>query len=74
MGISDEASRGPGGAQFVVVANRLPVRRVEHDGEMRWDSSPGGLVSALTPALASRAGMWIGWPGDGVELAVPAYH
>ena len=59
---------------MVVVANRLPVRRVEHDGEMHWDLSPGGLVSALTPVLAGGAGMWIGWPGGGVEMAVPAEH
>ena len=52
---------------MVVVANRLPVRRVERDGEMHWDLSPGGLVSALTPVLAGGAGMWIGWPGGGVE-------
>ena len=70
----DETSTGPGGAQLVVVANRLPVRRVERDGEMHWDLSPGGLVSALTPVLAGGAGMWIGWPGGGVEMAVPAEH
>jgi trehalose 6-phosphate synthase len=74
VGRSYEASTGLGGAQLVVVANRLPVRRVEHDGKMHWDLSPGGLVSALTPALAGGAGMWIGWPGDGVDLAVPAHH
>ncbi|MHB1783358.1 MAG: alpha,alpha-trehalose-phosphate synthase (UDP-forming) [Acidimicrobiales bacterium] len=74
MDSSDAASGGPAGAPLVVVANRLPVRCVEHDGEMRWDLSPGGLVSALTPALAGGAGMWIGWPGDGVDLAVPAQH
>ena len=74
VGSRDEAGSGPGGAQLVVVANRLPVRRVERDGEMHWDLSPGGLVSALTPALAGRAGMWIGWPGRGVEMAVPADH
>ena len=71
---SDETSSGAGGAQLVVVANRLPVRRAERDGEMHWELSPGGLVSALTPALAGRPGMWIGWPGGGVEMAVPARH
>ena len=70
----DETSTGPEGAQLVVVANRLPVRRVEHNGEMHWDLSPGGLVSALTPVLTGGAGMWIGWPGGGVEMAVPAEH
>ena len=59
---------------MVVVANRLPVRCVERDGGLHWDLSPGGLVSALTPALAGQAGMWIGWPGGGIEMAVPAQH
>ena len=51
-------------ADFVVVANRLPVdleRTV--DGERRWTASPGGLVSALEPFLHSRKGAWVGWPG-----------
>lgn len=59
---------------MVVVANRLPVRRVERDGEVRWDLSPGGLVSALTPVLASRPGMWVGWPGGGDETTVPEQY
>lgn len=74
MSRSGAASGRPGGAPLVVVANRLPVRRVEHDGKTGWDLSPGGLVSALTPALAGGAGMWIGWPGGGVDLAVPATY
>jgi trehalose 6-phosphate synthase len=57
-----------------VVANRLPIQRVERDGRVHWDLSPGGLVSALTPVLRGRAGMWIGWPGVGEEMAVPSQH
>ena len=51
-------------AEFVVVANRLPVdlERSE-DGTQRWTQSPGGLVSALEPFLRSRKGAWVGWPG-----------
>ncbi len=71
---NDEPCGGPGGAQLVVVANRLPVHRVERDGGMHWDLSPGGLVSALTPALAGRPGMWIGWPGGGPEVTLPTRH
>ncbi|MEX0757868.1 MAG: trehalose-6-phosphate synthase, partial [Acidimicrobiia bacterium] len=47
--------------QLVVVANRLPVRLDESTG--RWETSPGGLVSALAPVLRQRQGTWIGWPG-----------
>ncbi|RJQ85956.1 alpha,alpha-trehalose-phosphate synthase (UDP-forming) [Amycolatopsis panacis] len=58
-------------ADFVVVANRLPVD-LDHgvDGERRWTASPGGLVSALEPFLRSRKGAWVGWPGvPDVEVA-----
>jgi trehalose 6-phosphate synthase len=52
------------GADFVIVANRLPVdlERSE-DGTQRWKHSPGGLVSALEPFLRTRSGAWVGWPG-----------
>ncbi|WOC12774.1 alpha,alpha-trehalose-phosphate synthase (UDP-forming) [Gordonia sp. MP11Mi] len=51
-------------ADFVVVANRLPVdKRVEPDGTTTWKRAPGGLVTALTPTLASRSGAWVGWSG-----------
>ncbi len=52
-------------ADLVVVANRLPVDRVEgEDGEVSWRPSPGGLVSALEPVMRRNNGAWIGWPGD----------
>ncbi|MCP2251895.1 trehalose 6-phosphate synthase [Prauserella aidingensis] len=59
-----EQGRQRQGAEFVVVANRLPVdlERTE-DGNQRWTQSPGGLVSALEPFLRSRNGAWVGWPG-----------
>lgn len=51
-------------ADFVVVANRLPVDlETLPDGERRWKRSPGGLVTALEPMLRSREGAWVGWPG-----------
>ncbi|MCQ4627445.1 trehalose-6-phosphate synthase [Corynebacterium sp. CCUG 65737] len=49
-----------GDNQFVVVANRLPVDRV--DGQ--WVASPGGLVAALAPVLKRNSGCWVGWPGE----------
>jgi trehalose 6-phosphate synthase len=51
-------------ADFVVVANRLPVdlERLP-DGTQRWKASPGGLVTALEPFLRVHRGAWVGWPG-----------
>ncbi|QEA29311.1 trehalose-6-phosphate synthase [Microbacterium sp. CBA3102] len=58
-------------ADFVVVANRLPVDRVEGpDGEEVWRTSPGGLVAALEPMMRNVHGAWVGWAGQAdVELA-----
>jgi trehalose 6-phosphate synthase len=54
----------PRAANLVIVANRLPVDRVEEeDGSTSWRRSPGGLVSALEPVMRSNNGTWIGWPG-----------
>ena len=51
-------------AEFVVVANRMPVDLEKlPDGSQRWKRSPGGLVTALEPMLRSRDGAWVGWPG-----------
>ena len=50
---------------FVVVASRLPVDRVEGpDGQPEWQPSPGGLVTALEPVMRRAGGAWIGWSGD----------
>ncbi|HEX9258971.1 MAG TPA: trehalose-6-phosphate synthase [Acidimicrobiales bacterium] len=48
-----------GRPDLVVVAHRLPVHR--QDGETV--TSPGGLVSALSPVLSGRSAVWVGWPG-----------
>ena len=53
-------------ADFVVVANRLPVDR---DDDGRWRRSPGGLVTALEPVMRKTEGAWVGWAGKpGLEL------
>src|ERR1017187_5912246 len=59
------AEPADGGHNFVVVAGRLPVDRVEEpDGETSWRPSPGGLVTALEPVMREAGGVWIGWSGD----------
>lgn len=47
--------------RVVVIANRLPVSYDEDSGA--WTTSPGGLVSALTPILQRTRGSWVGWSG-----------
>ncbi|WP_132876112.1 alpha,alpha-trehalose-phosphate synthase (UDP-forming) [Tamaricihabitans halophyticus] len=63
-------------ADFVVVANRLPVDLERYpDGTQRWKHSPGGLVSALEPFLRARKGAWVGWPGVAdVDVDVDEFH
>jgi trehalose 6-phosphate synthase len=56
----------------VVVANRLPVDQVtEADGTVRYQRSPGGLVTALEPFVAGRGGAWVGWSGSAGEAPEP---
>ena len=43
----------------VAVANRLPVQQ----GDGGWELSPGGLVTALRPVMATHRGAWVGWDG-----------
>jgi len=50
----------------VTIANRLPVRR----GADGWELSPGGLVTALRPVMATQDGAWVGW--DGGTKGIPA--
>jgi len=70
------ASTAPSGpdpdlAEFVVVANRLPLRHSSVPGDEGWLPSPGGLVSALTSVLVNRKGLWIGWPGTSEDQEPP---
>lgn len=61
-------------AEFVVVANRLPVDRVDGpDGEPGWRRSPGGLVTALEPVMREAHGAWVGWPGQ-ADLEVEPFE
>jgi trehalose 6-phosphate synthase len=53
------------GSELVVVANRLPVDRVDSpDGSSSWRQAPGGLVTALRPVMQRANGAWIGWSGS----------
>jgi trehalose 6-phosphate synthase len=66
------SERAAPGQSLVIVANRLPVRWVDGgagngsdgSGEGFWERSPGGLVSAVGPAVTDYGeAAWIGWTG-----------
>ena len=62
----------PSEYDFVVVANRLPVDRVETpDGSVEWKRSPGGLVTAMEPVMQAADGAWVGWSGSPGEAPEP---
>ncbi|PFG44368.1 trehalose 6-phosphate synthase [Isoptericola jiangsuensis] len=67
MAGQDSASTGADGSEgydLVVVANRLPVDfSVGDDGQVDWQRSPGGLVTALEPVMREADGAWVGWSG-----------
>ncbi len=62
--------------KLIIVSNRLPVT-LQQEAEGHWSVTPssGGLVTAMTPVLKRRGGLWIGWPdaldADTEELQVP---
>ncbi len=67
-----EKDRVEADSPVVVVANRLPVDQVvDADGGVRWQRSPGGLVTALEPFVAGRGGAWVGWSGAAGEAPEP---
>jgi trehalose 6-phosphate synthase len=53
----------PRKSPLVIVANRLPVVSVKTEDGIKWQRSPGGLVSALTPIVQRTKGAWVGWSG-----------
>lgn len=60
---------------MIVVSNRLPVDYEQGpDGETRWKSSPGGLVTALEPVMRDADGAWIGWTGVADREFEPFEH
>lgn len=56
--------------EIVIVANRLPFQSVCSEFHY-FIKSPGGLVSALHPVLASHGGTWIGWSGNCKSKLMP---
>lgn len=51
-------------SRLVIAANRLPFFRVRQREGIAWESSPGGLVTAMGPVVQRRGAAWVGWDGD----------
>src|ERR1039458_1067037 len=65
-GEDDNPHQAVGDYNFVVVASRLPVDRVEGPvGEPEWRPSPGGLVTALEPVIGDGERPTVGRAGRG---------
>lgn len=56
-----------GEMRLVMVSNRLPVSLFQDNGEWKTRQSSGGLVTALSPVIKDRGGLWIGWTGTPKE-------
>lgn len=51
------------GMRLVVISNRLPLSLYRDDCGWKTRHSSGGLVTALSPVIRDRGGLWIGWTG-----------
>lgn len=60
--------------RLIIVANRLPVQRVGRGPNAHWESSSGGLVTALVPTLQKNHGVWVGWTGSNDKPPRPFNH
>ena len=57
---------------LVIVANRLPMAAERSGDGLVWETSPGGLVAALAPAIEGATNAtWVGWSGIVGETPVP---
>lgn len=53
--------------RLAVVSNRLPIVLSKHRNTWKIEPGSGGLVTALSPVLRDREGIWIGWIGTNAE-------
>ena len=58
-------------SRLVVVSNRLPVVLEGKPGQWSIRPGSGGLVTALSPILRNRGGLWIGWVGTSDTIDIP---
>lgn len=56
--------------RIIILSNRLPVHRKGRS----WESSAGGLVTAMKPVLQQGHGTWVGWTGTAGVVPRPFEH
>ncbi len=54
--------------RLVAVSNRLPIAVQRKGGGWQVQPGSGGLITAITPVLKNRGGLWIGWSGTTEEV------
>lgn len=55
--------------RLVLISNRLPFSiEQDNNNQLTITQSSGGLVSAITPVMRKRGGLWIGWPGVSKDI------
>lgn len=58
--------------RLIVISNRLPFSLRKDGDDWHIRTSPGGLVTALSPVLREGGGLWIGWAGVWGEVDLGA--
>ncbi len=61
-------------SKFIIVSNRLPVTVYRQNGKLIFDSSSGGLATAMNSInfRDSSDKVWIGWPGINADKLTAA--
>ncbi len=49
--------------KLVIISTRLPVSVRRVNGKLTYESSPGGLSTAISSLKKSSDSVWVGWPG-----------
>ncbi len=55
-------------SKTIIVSNRLPVKISRNEaGELRVQSSEGGLATGLNSLQKKGGSLWVGWPGTEIQ-------
>lgn len=53
--------------KIIIISNRLPVKIIEDNNQLKLTKSEGGLATGLGSLETEQAMHWIGWPGMYVD-------
>ena len=54
-------------SKTIIVSNRLPIKIKREEGELKYETSEGGLATGLGSIYKQGGNIWIGWPGLHLE-------